>query len=94
MLKRLSVTMNVRLRARTPEDALDGGQVLVRVDDLARPREPQAVDEAGVVALVGEHEVVARDEGLQRPHVGGVAGGEEKRGLRAAERPPAAPRWW
>lgn len=72
--------------------ALVGAQCLahrVRVgvrDDLGRTAgQPAAVDEGGVVARVGDDQRAVRREGGDGGEVGRVTGGEDQRGLEAAE---------
>ena len=59
--------------------------VTVRVDLGARPREPAAVHQAGVVQRVREHDVLGSCEGRHHAAVGRVAGVEEHRPLGAFE---------
>ena len=57
----------------------------VAVDAHFGPREPAAVDQAGVIFGVGVDRVAAPDQGGDRAEVGGEAGSENQRGLGAFE---------
>ena len=59
--------------------------VAVAVDEGLGPREPAAVDDAGVVELVGEDDLASAGEGGDRAHVGEVARAEQQRRLVALE---------
>ena len=52
---------------------------------MRRLRQADAVDQAGVVPLVGQDEVVGRNDRLQQADVGGVSRAEQQRGLGAGE---------
>ena len=74
--------------AQPPGEVLD---VAVAVDEGLGPGQPAAVDDAGVVELVGEDDARrARASAGDRAGVGEVAGAEEQRRLVALERAPAA----
>ena len=62
-------------------DARALADVAVRIDVRLGPRQPAAVDEAGVVLGVGEDRVAAVDQRRERAGVGGEAGGEDERRL-------------
>ncbi len=59
--------------------------VAVAIDERVGARQAAAVDQAGVVLLVGEDRVAAIGERGDRARVGGEAGGEQKRGLGSLE---------
>src|SRR5680860_1846001 len=69
--------------AQAPGEVLD---VAVAVDEGLGAGEPAAVDDAGVVELVGEDDAVATGERRDRADVGQVAGAEQQRRLVALER--------
>ena len=78
-----------RACAQAPGEVLD---VAVVVDEDLGARQPAAVDDRGVVELVGEDDVAAAGERGDDAGVGQVARAEQQRGLGALERRPAAPR--
>ena len=67
------------------EDALEDGDVEVRVDLDRGTRESASVDDAGVVELVGEDEVAPSDQRRDDPDVRLEAGVEQQRGLGPVE---------
>jgi hypothetical protein len=69
---------------------LDGRQVQVRVDHLPAAGQAQAVDQAGVVALVGEGPVAGAEQRREQAHVRLVARREEEGVLRPLEGGEAA----
>ena len=69
-------------RSQPPGEVLD---VAVAVDEGLGAREAAAVDDAGVVQLVGEDDLAAAGQGGDRAGVGEVAGAEEERRLVALE---------
>ena len=76
--------------AQAPREVVD---VAVVVDEGLGPRQPAAVDDRGVVELVGEDDLAARRASAETtPSVRQVAGAEQQRRLGALERRPAAPR--
>ena len=83
--KRPSVTISDAL---SPADPQPPGQVLevaVAVDEGLGPRQPAAVDDAGVVQLVAEDDLVLAGEGRDHAGVGQVPGAEQERRLIALE---------
>ena len=67
------------------EQSFQRVDVAVRVDVRFGPRQPAAVDEAGVVLRVGVDRVAAIDQRRHDPRVGGESGGEEQGGLDSLE---------
>ena len=61
------------------------GDILVAEDLDRRPREPRAVDDAGVVQLVGEDEVLFAQDGADRAGVGRKAALEDDAGFDVLE---------
>ena len=59
--------------------------VAVAIDERFGARQAAAVDQAGVVLLVGEDRVAAIGKRGDRARVGGEAGREQQRGLRPLE---------
>ena len=68
-----------------PELRLEVGQVAVAVAVAARLAQPDAVDQRGVVQLVGDDRVPLVEEHLEHAAVGVEAGREQDRVLRAEE---------
>jgi hypothetical protein len=74
-----------RARARllqAPREVLD---VVVRVDERLRARQPAAVDDRGVVELVGEDHLARARQRADDAEVRQVARAEQQRGLGALE---------
>ena len=71
--------------AAKTELAVEVRKVAVPVDEDIRAREAAAVDDGGVVQLVGENGVPLPDERGDRPHVRHVARAVDERGLRSLE---------
>ena len=81
-----SVTIERAARAgllQAPREVLD---VVVAVDEDLGPREPAAVDDRGVVELVGEDDLAGARERAHDAEVREVARAEQQRGLGALER--------
>ena len=61
------------------QEAFEGGDVAVGKDGNRRARQPAAVDDACVVALVAENDVAGANERRDRGRVGGESRGKEER---------------
>ena len=70
--------------AAVTERSLDCPEVQVGNHGRSGPRQPDPVDERGVVEGVGDDQVVGPEQGGQETDVGGVPAGEEQRSLTAA----------
>ena len=68
--------------AQAPGEVVDVG---VAVDERLGARQPAAVDDRGVVELVGEDDLAAAGERRHHAEVGQVARAEQQRALRALE---------
>ena len=93
MLNRLSVTISRRRAVRRcGQQAVERLPVAVGIDPDVGPREPAAVQQAGVVLAVGEDDVAGPDQGGDRADVGGEARRETAaRPRRLPSRPAAVP---
>ena len=86
MEKTPSVTMTRSARVRGgAELRLQVGHVGVAVAQPAGLAQPDAVDERGVVELVGDDGVLGAEQRLEHAAVGVEAGGVQDRGLGAEE---------
>jgi len=70
---------------RSPERLLERGQIAVWEYPEVRLRQPRAVDDRGVVELVGDQRIALSDQRRDDAEVGHVAGVEGQRALRAEE---------
>src|ERR1700686_4445275 len=58
-------------------------EVEMRIDDFARAGQAHAINQAGVVELVGKNDVILANERREQAKIRSVAGGEKERRLRA-----------
>src|SRR5208337_265552 len=58
-----------------------GIKVAMRIDDFARAGQAHAINQAGMIALVGKQDVVLGNERREQTEIRGVAGGEKKSGF-------------
>ncbi len=72
--------------AGSAERLLERTQILVPEHARRRFRQPDAVDEARVIPLVRENQIVRADEGLQQSDVRRITRSEQQRGLGARKR--------
>ena len=81
-----SVTISAAAAVGVAQAPLEVVDVRVAVDERLRARQPAAVDDRGVVELVGEDDLAAPRERRHDAEVRQVAGAEQQRALRPLER--------
>ena len=71
------------LASRRPQTVFEIAEVIVAVNEAFRFREPQAVDDRGMVGLVGDGVIIRADDGAEQAKIRDVAAGEHERRLGA-----------